>query len=294
MRDTVVAVRLDPGSVAVLDMLVESGVAKSRSEATARLVQIGISASGSLLESVREACLRARSLREAFGVPKGASDEAGAAIHAETRGEAPAAQTETSKEERDPGESPDDVLLRYREAFRTGRREIPEKVRELLDAATTRDRERFESLLAEDPELLSRYDENGWTPLHVAALSNDYLPALYLLSSEANPSAKSANALGTTPLHAAAFVHNDSTAEMLIRYEADVNVQDAHGWTPLHLAAYMGDPKVAMMLLRSGADLSLKTHRGETAFDFAMMSGRDDIARWIADAQTRRNRLRRR
>src|SRR5690606_3779165 len=63
------SVRLDRGSVHVLDLLVGTGIAKSRSEATARLVQIGISASGKLLERAREVANLAHLLREEFSSP---------------------------------------------------------------------------------------------------------------------------------------------------------------------------------------------------------------------------------
>jgi ankyrin repeat protein len=55
------------------------------------------------------------------------------------------------------------------------------------------------------------------------------------------------------PLHWCAYAGHLEVAEMLVKYGANVNLQDASKATPLHLAATKGHTEMASFLLNKGA-----------------------------------------
>ena len=92
----------------------------------------------------------------------------------------------------------------------------------------------------------------GITPLHTAALANDFATAEVLLKAGADANAKADK--GITPLHAAAAANASTTAEVLLKTGADVNAKANGGVTPLHLAAAADASATAEVLPEAGAD----------------------------------------
>ena len=66
--------------------------------------------------------------------------------------------------------------------------------------------------------------------------------------------------------------------ETLIRYGADINIQDRYGVTALNFSAIYGDFDVVDLLLYYGADIDMKSYDGTTPLMAAIWSGYDDIA----------------
>ncbi len=137
---------------------------------------------------------------------------------------------------------------------------------------------------------LNSKDENGRTPLHLAAQSGFDEAAKILIEAGADIDAKDTkfrtplylaidsgneplsyylmekgadvNARGgmyTTPLHLAARFGRTNIAEKLIACGADVNSRHQGNWTPLLLTARFGYPQTAELLLKNGADLHAVT-----------------------------------
>ncbi|HXE42396.1 MAG TPA: ankyrin repeat domain-containing protein, partial [Candidatus Baltobacteraceae bacterium] len=73
----------------------------------------------------------------------------------------------------------------------------------------------------------------GWTPLHEAALRDQFVVSESLLASNAAVNAK--DALGATPLHAAAFRGSSNIVELLLAHKAEVNATNNDGVTPLFI-----------------------------------------------------------
>lgn len=71
---------------------------------------------------------------------------------------------------------------------------------------------------------------------------------------------------GMTALHIAAEKGDATKIEALIRFGADVNAQDQHGYTPLALAVEYAPIEAVNMLLECGADSALPDRRGMTPF----------------------------
>ena len=75
---------------------------------------------------------------------------------------------------------------------------VGEGVKDIFSAIKAGDAETATRLLDEDPALLDALDENGWTPLHVAVLSNRPDMVQLLVQKGIDPNVADAN--GETPL----------------------------------------------------------------------------------------------
>lgn len=151
-------------------------------------------------------------------------------------------------------------------------------------------------------------DNRGWTSLHEAAYFDSYDSMLLLLKApRIRPRAetheghtalylacknccsiKTIKALldavrnianygsteGVTPLHIAATQGNVELIQLLLEYNAIINVQDFDGDTPLHEAALAGQHKALITLLYAGADPEITNSPGGfTPFHLACCKG---------------------
>ena len=91
--------------------------------------------------------------------------------------------------------------------------------------------EAVKSLLGQGVDVNGQ-NENGWTPLHHAAIHNSNATVVeYLISQGADVNAR--DEVGRTPLHNAALSGSVEIIQYLISQDADVNAKDNDGWTPL-------------------------------------------------------------
>ncbi|KTG35190.1 hypothetical protein cypCar_00030188, partial [Cyprinus carpio] len=109
--------------------------------------------------------------------------------------------------------------------------------------------------------------QNGLTPLHVAAHYDNQKVALLLLDKGASPHATAKN--GYTPLHIAAKKNQMEIATTLLQYGAETNIQTKQGVMPLHLASQEGHSEMAALLLQRGANVNVPTKSGLTSFHLA-------------------------
>ncbi|GKT47789.1 ankyrin-1 [Colletotrichum spaethianum] len=102
--------------------------------------------------------------------------------------------------------------------------------------------------------LINAVDQNGQTPLHIAAMAGSNAMVTLLLDNGADP--KRVDSHGRTSLHCAIQSENLDASRALIQKAADflVHTGDRHGQTPLHAAAIAGSTSVLWLLLESGAD----------------------------------------
>jgi len=97
----------------------------------------------------------------------------------------------------------------------------------LFDAVRTNNKEKLNAIIVKDHKV-NIQDENGNTPLHIAA------------------------------------VHNfEEIAEILIANGADLNAKDKYGETPLFNAIRFASPDVASVLMMHKADMDVKNNSGE-------------------------------
>ena len=110
-----------------------------------------------------------------------------------------------------------------------------------------------------------------WTafadPIHDAASNRDLAGVQAELDKGVDVDAKDEE--GWTPLHLAAYSDGKDIVGLLIAAGADVDARDEEGWPPLHLAAYSGGKDIVELLIAVGADVNAKNKHGETPLDYA-------------------------
>jgi ankyrin repeat protein len=127
------------------------------------------------------------------------------------------------------------------------------------------------------------HDQDGWTPLHLAAFHGAADEVAALLATGASPHALSRNALANTPLHAAiAGAGDDRVVRALLAGGAAAGIRAALGVTPLHLAAARGNRALCELLLAHGADPAAAMEDGKRAADIAAERGHAAVAAWLA------------
>jgi Ankyrin repeats (3 copies)/Ankyrin repeats (many copies) len=129
---------------------------------------------------------------------------------------------------------------------------------EIHEAVKNNDSAKVRALIKNSPDLVFSKDEDGFTPLHLAAANGHKGMVKFLLTAKAEVNSKD-NA-GSTPLHqaaAAAGQHSD-LVEVLLAHKADVNAADKHGLTPLHYATLANSRDVVRLLLSHGANANAK------------------------------------
>uniref|UniRef100_UPI00403ECD4F protein kinase domain-containing protein n=1 Tax=Microcoleus sp. TaxID=44472 RepID=UPI00403ECD4F len=97
----------------------------------------------------------------------------------------------------------------------------------------------------------------GWTPLHIAAMSDRIKVAQTLIAKGADINAwgetqEPCYSICTTPLF---WARSPEMAKLLIAKGADVNAKNKNGWTPLHRAR---SKVIAKILLAAGAKINIK------------------------------------
>ena len=108
---------------------------------------------------------------------------------------------------------------------------------------------------------------SSWNRLLDACQAGDFEAAKQALEDGADPDHGTRNALNTgiTPIFLCASNGNRDIAELLIQYNADVNVRNEFdGTICLHYAASNGHPEICKLLLRSGSKVNTKNRLGWT------------------------------
>lgn len=115
-------------------------------------------------------------------------------------------------------------------------------------------------------------NQDGYTPLHLAATGGNLNIAKLLINNGANINAKDQQ--DSTPLHAVQqlFARKDyeEIAKLLIEKGADFNAKNKSGNTPLHDAALFAKEEMIKLLLQAGADKNIKNNDGMIAASLTM------------------------
>ena len=186
----------------------------------------------------------------------------------------------------------------------------------IFDAAESGDLELVQKIVKADPKTAKMADpnRNGNTPLHVAARFGQKAIVAFLLANKADPNAKDEE--GWTPLHLAAYAGFSGAATLLIDAGASLDATCVSGaplhaaimsdhlemvefllskgakidqkagdkqWTPLHSAAYAGGVDIVKFLVNKGADYNEKDTDGRTAKDLAASRGCGEIVGFLRD-----------
>lgn len=182
---------------------------------------------------------------------------------------------------------------------------------DIFEAVKCGDVDATNTLVADSPEVVKEFGEDGVTPLHLACQFGHLNVAKILLHHGANPAAKTVEE-GHTPLafavicgHAHIFHYlvtqcdakdiPDNTgscalhhAAMFNRFEiiflvmslnySSINITDSAGHTPLMWAVHEDNPVAVEYLLHCGADVNCTDESGWTALHWACSKNFDGIA----------------
>ena len=182
------------------------------------------------------------------------------------------------------------------------------------------------SILRERKPFMER-DSDGWTPMHAAALRDDYLliqpllrtgcslasfcdegetPVHIAASSKwprfldkvLDPSLiciRENNEFGRMPLHSAAAYGQAKAVKTLIGAGVDPDVRDLYGWTVMHYALiYEDQPEMIYTLARQGVPIDQKDNSDdETPLDYALQYGLFASANALIELGADRRRVKR-
>ena len=120
---------------------------------------------------------------------------------------------------------------------------------------------------------IDEWDEDNWTPLHVASSAEGLVDvAQWLLNHGADVDAQR-HASGT-PLYLAINNGNFEIARMLLEHKADINTRDLDGHVALHLASSPSNTRdqleIMELLLRHGADTNALDGGGSTPLHLSL------------------------
>ena len=127
----------------------------------------------------------------------------------------------------------------------------------------TEARARLEAVLETSPDLVNLADEEGLTPLHLAALSGNSAALEVFLSSRA-ASVDQLDSSGHSALHWAAVCQRLGCVRLLHHHGAEVDLPDQGGAGALHYAVQTDQAELVSLLISLGADINLRDGLGRT------------------------------
>ncbi|MDR0423834.1 MAG: ankyrin repeat domain-containing protein [Rickettsiales bacterium] len=124
----------------------------------------------------------------------------------------------------------------------------------------------------------SNKDFNLTSIMNSALQNNPRATRVFIMSGE-NPN--EINIAGATALHIAARSGSLEVADILIKNNAQINLQDKDGWTPLMRAALKNNVEIVKLLLDNGANPLIINEAGNSALVYAAMSESFDITNML-------------
>lgn len=141
---------------------------------------------------------------------------------------------------------------------------------------------RVARVLLEKGADISKVSRYGLTALQMSAQAGNLSVCKLLMDAGADLEAKTPE--GLTPLHLSVEKGNNGVMRALIDAGADVNGRSANGATPLHRSARLGHAGATKELLRAKADLEAKTPEGNTPLHLSASEGYTVVMRALLDA----------
>ncbi|KHJ33829.1 putative palmitoyltransferase akr1 [Erysiphe necator] len=131
-------------------------------------------------------------------------------------------------------------------------------------------------------------DEEGITPLHWAAINNQYAMCEFLLGEGVDVNKKGGESVATPAMWAAQRCHY-YIVNLLLENGADPFTTDIQGYNILHLATFEGNIYLLVLLLHHGIDVDVPDGQGHTCLMWAAYKGFplcvDLFLRWGANVQ---------
>ncbi|KJZ76499.1 Palmitoyltransferase AKR1 [Hirsutella minnesotensis 3608] len=115
-------------------------------------------------------------------------------------------------------------------------------------------------------------DDEGITPLHWAAINNQYAMCKFLLEHGAEINKKGGESIAT-PLQWAAQRCHYYTVNLLLHHGADPLITDAQGYNTLHISTFNGNVLLIVLLLHQGIPVDVLDSYGHTSLMWAAYKG---------------------
>ncbi|KAI9801133.1 MAG: Palmitoyltransferase zdhhc17 [Piccolia ochrophora] len=129
-------------------------------------------------------------------------------------------------------------------------------------------------------------DDEGITPLHWAAINNQYALCKYLIEAGSDINAKGGESVATPIMWATQRGHY-YVVNLFLQYGADTLVTDIQGYNALHLATFDGNVFLLVLLLHQNVPVDIPGPHGHTCLMWAAYKGYpacvDLFLRWGAD-----------
>ncbi|KAI1265208.1 hypothetical protein F5Y18DRAFT_61741 [Xylariaceae sp. FL1019] len=143
---------------------------------------------------------------------------------------------------------------------------------DIMQIARLGDIPAMEKLFA-SPDFDATYtDHEGITPLHWAAINNQYAMCKFLIDKGADINKKGGDSVAT-PLQWAAQRSNYYTVNLLLQHGADPLITDAQGYNTLHISTFNGNVLLVVLLLHQGIPVDVADAYGHTSLMWAAYKG---------------------
>lgn len=164
------------------------------------------------------------------------------------------------------------------------------------DAARKGDVKKIQEVLASDPKAVNAQDNDGDTPLHLAALHGQYKAAEALIAAGADVNMKnsyppfSPEDLGqffssSNHQDPIMLLHSQGTrTDGLNTHQVSAEEIKNNGYTPLALAVFASDHnKMIQLLIAHGADVNVRGASGATPLFWAVLRDQKDDVKFLLD-----------
>jgi ankyrin repeat protein/L-ascorbate metabolism protein UlaG (beta-lactamase superfamily) len=155
------------------------------------------------------------------------------------------------------------------------------------DAIRSGDVPSVRSLVEKNPEILESKNEEGLTPLNLAAREGKTEVVKELLRLGADLTAGDFEE--SRPIHNAAVGGFVDTVDVLLAAGADVDARDRNEMTPLHFAASYRKTALAKHLLEKGADVNARNANGWAPLLYAVVTGNEALIDVLLEAGAEAN-----
>ncbi|RKF79652.1 Palmitoyltransferase AKR1 [Golovinomyces cichoracearum] len=115
-------------------------------------------------------------------------------------------------------------------------------------------------------------DREGITPLHWAAINNQYMMCEFLINEGADVNKKGGESAATPAMWAAQRCHY-YVVNLLLKNGADLFATEIQGYNILHLATFEGSMFLLVLLLHQGIDVDIPDLQGHTCLMWAAYKG---------------------
>lgn len=149
------------------------------------------------------------------------------------------------------------------------------------EAATTGNARRLKTILGQSRARVNEPNEEGFTPLSLAAHFGHVEAVKVLLENGADVNLKPPSRFQNTAVDAAVAGDAADVVRTLLAGGADPNVRSEANYTTLHKAAVHGNLEIVRMLLDHGADPKAIRDGGHTPIDDAREKGHDAVVKLL-------------